>query len=73
MGENRDGQLGLGHTNTVYRPVPLDLLNVTQLVGGDAHSLALINDGTVMAWGDNSFGQLGSGVLSSSHIPLKWR
>jgi alpha-tubulin suppressor-like RCC1 family protein len=39
---------------------------VTPMVsGGWAHSLVLRNDGTVWAWGDNSFTQLGDGTSSS--------
>jgi len=33
---------------------------------GDAHTLALRNDGTVWAWGDNSCGELGNGTIINS-------
>lgn len=38
-----------------------------QAIGaGQAHSLALANDGSVWSWGDNAFGQLGSGSGSAA-------
>ena len=38
---------------------PNTLGNVTNVAVGGAHSLALRADGTVVGWGDNSFGQIG--------------
>jgi alpha-tubulin suppressor-like RCC1 family protein len=38
----------------------LPLTNVVAIAAGGHHSLALKNDGTVWAWGDNSYGQLGN-------------
>jgi alpha-tubulin suppressor-like RCC1 family protein len=37
---------------------------------GGAHTLALQSDGTVLAWGSNSNGQLGNGQASFSDVPL---
>lgn len=37
--------------------VPASATNVIALAAGDAHCLALRSDGTVVAWGQNSFGQ----------------
>ncbi|MGV3658705.1 MAG: choice-of-anchor D domain-containing protein [Prosthecobacter sp.] len=37
---------------------PAGLEDVTAISGGDRHALALKADGTVVAWGDNGFGQL---------------
>jgi len=36
-----------------------ELKQVTAIAAGQNHSLALLEDGTVLAWGDNSFGELG--------------
>lgn len=46
-----------------WTPVQVpSLKNVIAISGGDAHSLALQADGTVWAWGDNEYGQLGDGT-----------
>ncbi len=37
---------------------PEDLEDVVAIAGGYLHSLALKSDGTVVAWGDNEYGQL---------------
>jgi alpha-tubulin suppressor-like RCC1 family protein len=42
------------------------LSNVRALVVADAHTVALKNDGTVWAWGNNHFGQLGDGTSGVS-------
>ncbi len=36
-----------------------------------AHSLALKNDGTLWAWGDNDYGQLGDGTLTNRFSPTQ--
>ena len=36
------------------------LTGVTKIAAGYAHALALKSDGTVLAWGDNTYGQLGN-------------
>ena len=37
------------------------LTGITAISAGYDHSLARLSDGTVMAWGENHYGQLGSG------------
>ena len=73
-GANGVAQLGDG-TNTGPEGCNLEWLSACSLVpvavsglseaksvaAGSYHGLALLNDGTVMAWGDNGFGQLGTG------------
>ncbi len=44
---------------------------VTQVAAGWTHSLALGSDGTVWAWGDNRFGQLGDGTTIQSDTPVQ--
>lgn len=38
---------------------------------GMAHTIALKEDGTVWAWGDNTYGQLGNGTYTSSTYPVR--
>ncbi|MGC8905794.1 hypothetical protein [Thermus sp.] len=40
---------------------------------GDAHSLALLSDGSLFAWGDNRFGQLGDGTREGRLRPVRVR
>jgi hypothetical protein len=66
-GENRQGQLGNGTTVSSSIPVTVSgLSGVVAVSAGFGHSLGLLSDGTVRAWGDNLFGQLGSGYLPQS-------
>lgn len=41
------------------------------VAGGDSHSLALNSSGRVLAWGDNAFGQLGSGAALVQRTPVE--
>ncbi len=70
-GQNLDRQLGDGSFNALSDvPVPATGLKfVTAVAAGGRHSLALLANGTVMAWGDNEFGQLGEGSESVSGTP----
>jgi alpha-tubulin suppressor-like RCC1 family protein len=64
-GNNYEGQLGLGdHGGGTDRDVPTlvnDVNGVVAVAGGGFHSLTLSRDGTVMACGRNTTGQLGLG------------
>lgn len=64
-GSNANKQLGQqganGYTTRSATPLQISGLgSVTQLAAGGYHSLALRNDGTVLAWGANSYGQSGN-------------
>ena len=51
-------------------PAPLNgLSNVVQIAGGYQHGLALLDDGTVMSWGENGAGQLGDGTTTERTVP----
>ncbi|WP_018586381.1 Ig-like domain repeat protein [Salinispora arenicola] len=72
-GENFIGQLGDGTTTRRSTPVAVDLptgITITAMAAGDRHSLALTSAGTVLAWGDNSAGQLGDGTTTDSSTPI---
>ena len=68
-GQLGDGVAGAGHDAETPVPVP-GLTGVTQVSAGAEHSLALLSNGTVMAWGDNSRGELGDGSTVSSDVPV---
>lgn len=68
VGGNGFGQLGNGASTRTEWPTwarVVGLSGVTQISAGAESVYALLADGTVMAWGDNWFGQLGSGVSGS--------
>jgi alpha-tubulin suppressor-like RCC1 family protein len=43
----------------------------TAIAGGFYDSLALESDGTVWAWGDNTYGELGNGTYVNSNTPVQ--
>ena len=47
------------------------LANVTAIAAGSQHVLALLSDGTVWAWGNNAYGQLGDGTVTDRHAPVE--
>jgi len=71
-GDDASGQLGNGTTtNGEVLPVPVSgLSGVSAIAGGGYHSLAALSNGTVMAWGLNSSGQLGDATTASSDVPV---
>ena len=52
----------------IYQKVA-GLTNVVEITSGDSHNLALKSDGTVYAWGNNTYGQLGTGDVQNSDTP----
>ena len=69
-GMNGLGQLGDGTINDAWTPVQTGLTavppltNVIKLGGRPYFSLAVRTDGTIWAWGMNSYGQMGNGTIS---------
>lgn len=74
-GYNYYGQLGNGASGLdADRNVPVrvgNLSGVRAIAAGYYHSLALKEDGTVRAWGDNYYGVLGNGTNNSAYRPVK--
>jgi alpha-tubulin suppressor-like RCC1 family protein len=53
--------------------VPVQVTGIsgaTAIAAGTGHALILLRDGTVRAWGLNSFGQLGNGTVTDATIPV---
>ena len=83
-GNGQAGQLGIGSMpainfrtrppdSTYYLPFPSrvpGLAGVTAIAAGPKHSLALTKDGTLYAWGENRYGQLGDGTSTNRSTPV---
>jgi len=73
-GRNAEGQLG--NDTTANSNIPVEVFNggvlsgkkVASVSAGAAHNIALCSDGTVVTWGSNSSGQLGTGTAIVSSI-----
>jgi alpha-tubulin suppressor-like RCC1 family protein len=79
-GENGDGQLGNGSFPgpescpegggyCSRTPVPVTGLSGVADLAGGSQGLALLSNGTVMAWGRDARGQLGDGCCENSDVP----
>ncbi|WP_198154698.1 RCC1 domain-containing protein [Plesiocystis pacifica] len=60
-GENQDGRLGDGSTQSRKQPAPVSVSQLADLGLGDRHSCGLRSDGKVLCWGDDAAGALGRG------------
>jgi alpha-tubulin suppressor-like RCC1 family protein len=71
-GSNSSGQIGDGTSgNTRLTPVQVSgLTTATSVAAGQAHSMALKTDATVVAWGLNNNGQLGDGTTTTRPTPV---
>jgi alpha-tubulin suppressor-like RCC1 family protein len=46
------------------------LTNALAIAAGYNHSLALVSNETVYAWGDNTYGQIGNGTTGTTGEPI---
>ena len=77
-GWNGVGELGNGDATLQPSATPVQvvapgggyLTNVTRMTGGQDYGIAEKNDGTVWAWGDNYYGELGQGAADSNAHPV---
>jgi hypothetical protein len=70
-GDNGYGQLGDGTTTDSSSPVEVGggLSGVAAIAAGQRYSVALLDDGSVYAWGSNEYGQLGFDTWSPQPVP----
>ncbi|MDB2569456.1 putative Ig domain-containing protein, partial [Candidatus Poseidonia alphae] len=54
--------LGTGNSTSVY--------SNKQVAAGFQHTCAILDNGSVMCWGENQYGQLGDGGTGDKHIPV---
>lgn len=79
-GKNTSGQLAFNNTvdawlpypppTSIYKAGPLGYKRILSMATGANHTLALCSNGQVYAWGDNTYGQLGTGDTNSSSEPV---
>jgi alpha-tubulin suppressor-like RCC1 family protein len=76
-GANAEGELGTGDEAHKETPTTvgsdLDWAHISVKTAGDGtnHSLGLKTDGTMWAWGANSYGQVGEGTTSDALSPVR--
>ncbi|HEY6476408.1 MAG TPA: hypothetical protein VI456_07475, partial [Polyangia bacterium] len=71
-GNNGAGQLGNGSNTSSSLPVQVQGLTGVRALAYNqtgAHNCAVTSTGGVVCWGDNEFGQLGDGTMSSNPLP----
>ena len=72
-GFNSNGQLGLGHTDTVSSPQEITFLGSDIIeIGcgsGSTHCIAVTKSGKCYTWGCNEYGQLGLGNNKKAYSP----
>jgi alpha-tubulin suppressor-like RCC1 family protein len=76
-GLNNNGELGDQSTTNRLTPVIIPLLfrgqppgKITGVFAGCDHTMIRFAKGLVMAWGDNTYGQLGDGTTTDSDKPV---
>ena len=72
-GNNYNGQLGDGTTTDRSLPVKVKNLPPVKTIAANTgdHVLALGFDGTLSAWGENNFGELGDRTTIDRRLPVK--
>ena len=47
------------------------LTGATAVTAGRVHTVSMLEDGTLRAWGDNFYGQLGDGTITNCSTPVR--
>ena len=72
-GYNNDGQLGDGSTIDKNTPTQesTEATNWSAISAGDYYTVGLKSNGSLWAWGDNEFNQLGDGNTEDEMVPAQ--
>jgi alpha-tubulin suppressor-like RCC1 family protein len=72
-GNNEYGQLGLGIEDPIVKDLTIQPGEFLweSIETGSSHSVGILDDGTLWAWGNNALGQLGNGSLEGSLHPVQ--
>ena len=72
-GANDCGQLGIGYFSAISSsPAKVVALeDIVQIAAGEKQSYALKSDGSLWAWGGNSYGGVGNGSLIDQNTPVQ--
>ena len=71
-GDNGQGQLGVTTSSLFSAPVNLTLpigRKATSITAGISHTCAILDNGSAMCWGSNTFGQIGDGTKEDRYSP----
>lgn len=66
-----DQQAGSPVPRLVHRGQGLEQGRVVAMDAGSTHTCAAVDDGRVLCWGSNMFGQLGDGTLQDRRVPVR--
>lgn len=71
FGTNTSGQLGNGTNTASTSPISISIISSDwiQISTGSAHTMGILSNGTLWAWGANSNGQLGIGNTTNQLFP----
>ena len=74
MGNNGNGRLGTGGSTGTLISTPVQVgtaSNWKSVAAGQTHTIAVKTDGTLWAWGQNNYGQLGDNTTVDKTTPVQ--